>query len=177
MRTRSRATYLPHRNTVTAATVVTKVSGHARQATVGGDCLVQRLNQSALFHASYYSRNVSNATSEVREMARKVRQATPFARDGKRLRALRLALAEYLGRPDYALQKGGIENFCKDLDYPSNRYGQFENGVRLITLEAARLLKEKFAASDVDLDFIYDGKTECFGYILEAKVKDILSKL
>jgi hypothetical protein len=106
-------------------------------------------------------------------MARQVKQATPFARDGKRLRVLRLALAKHLERPEFEATKGGIETFAREIGYPSNRYGQFENGVRLITLEAARLLKAKFP---VDLDYIYDGSKDSLPYKLAEKIEQLQAR-
>jgi hypothetical protein len=78
------------------------------------------------------------------EMGRKVRQSTPFAEQGKRLRTARLALRGDVSADAYA----------KDAGLRGGRYSEYEVGARLITTEAALKLKAKYKIS---LDYIYAG--------------------
>jgi len=78
------------------------------------------------------------------EMGRKVRQPTPFAEDGKRLRVARQAIAP----------EATLDSYARAAGISPNHYSQHETGVRLITVERALALRAKYKIS---LDYIYAG--------------------
>ena len=96
-------------------------------------------------------------------MGRKVVQATPYAAEGKRLRAARFAL-NYDVLADYA-KKAGIS---------ASLYSMHETGSRLITLERARALKQEFGLS---LEYIFDGELDHLKHGLAKKIQEILPTL
>ena len=95
-------------------------------------------------------------------MGRKVVRATPYAVDGKRLKAARLALGFDV-----------LEHYAREAGIKSNHYSQHETGVRPITLARARALKQKFKLS---LDFIFDGDLNDLPHGLVNKIKERLPK-
>lgn len=96
-------------------------------------------------------------------MGRKVVQETPHAADGKRLRAVRLALGHDV-----------LEHYARAAGMASNLYGMHETGVRPITLERARALKHHYR---LPLDFIFDGDLYGLPHELVRKYQEKLAKL
>jgi transcriptional regulator with XRE-family HTH domain len=96
-------------------------------------------------------------------MGRKVVQATPYAEEGKRLRAARFALGYRV-----------LEHYAKKAGINSSLYSMHETGSRLITLERARALKREFGLS---LEFIFDGNPNGLPDDLSTKIKEILPQL
>ena len=95
-------------------------------------------------------------------MGRKVISPTPYAADGKRLRAARLALGYEV-----------LEQYANDAGIRSNNYSQHETGVRRISLATAKALKRRFRLS---LDFIYDGDPHSLPHGLANKINENLPR-
>lgn len=96
-------------------------------------------------------------------MARRVVQPTPYAAEGKRLRAARLALGYNV-----------LERYAKKAGISPSLYSMHETGSRMITLERARALKRTYG---LDLDFIYDGEDDALPHGLVKKITEILHRL
>lgn len=96
-------------------------------------------------------------------MGRKVVRATPYAAEGKRLKAARLALG---------FEK--MEHFAQAAGIRSNYFSSFETGARLITVTYALTLKQKFG---LGLDYIFDGDFCDVPLKLVPKVAAELNKL
>jgi transcriptional regulator with XRE-family HTH domain len=95
-------------------------------------------------------------------MGRKVKRATPYAAEGNRLKAARLALGFKV-----------MEHFAQAAGIRSNYYSSFETGARLITLTHARALKQRFGFG---LDYIFDGDLYDVPQKLVAEVAANISK-
>ena len=89
-------------------------------------------------------------------MPRKVRQATPHAEIGKRLRSARLALGQ-----------NNLGNYAEAAGIAANAYSQHETGAKRISLEAALALRERYGLT---LDYIYAGDDTGLQHGLAIKI-------